>query len=85
MICHSDVCFDCAVALDFDCCLTASPPFYHSDYPEFVCKECWNLGDDIRQRIMEVRDAAEDAEYNLLEEWRSLRKLERDKNKTENS
>jgi len=69
-ICKKDVCPECAMRIDFD--LDLHQPHSLSDYPEHICKSCWDKGEDIRHNIMEVRNSAEELECDLMVEWEKL-------------
>lgn len=66
-VCKKDVCFDCSVHIDIECSLLE--PYFDSDYPEYICKHCWEKGKEIRKKIMIVRDKAGDKECELWEQW----------------
>ena len=70
-VCGRDVCWDCAIACDFYDCDLLNPNFW-GDHPEYVCKECWEKGQFIRNKIMKSRNLADEAESKLIESWRKL-------------
>lgn len=82
-ICRKDVCWECSEHIDWECSLLK--PYFDSDYPRYVCKSCWNSGEEIRQKIMIVRDTADEAESDLLDKWESLCRVERNSTKTQDS
>ena len=67
-ICEKDVCTKCAVLFDLDYSLLK--PRFYSDYPTCICKNCWDIGESIRNTIEKVRDEAGDKESELWDEWR---------------
>lgn len=70
-ICKEDVCFECSVHIDIECGLLE--PYFSSDYPEYICKACWEKGKGIREQIMNVRNRAEDKECELWEQWKKIK------------
>lgn len=74
-LCKKDVCSACAILVD-----DIAREGFWSDYPDYVCKECWEIGKDVRERIKIVRDEADEKESELLVEWYRL--VERNQNKT---
>ena len=72
-ICEGDVCFNCSVHLDYDSILNRDIPSFNSDHPDYICRECWNKGKEIREKIDRVRDKADEDEQSLWEEWRKIK------------
>jgi len=70
-ICKEDVCWECSEHVDIECNLLE--PYFHSDYPEYICKPCWEKGKEIRKRIMKIRDEAEEKECELWEQWKKIK------------
>jgi len=70
IICKKDVCPECGWRIDFE--LDLHQPHFLSDYPEHICKSCWRKGEEIRHKINETRNDAEEIECNLVEEWKKL-------------
>ena len=66
-ICEGDVCDKCCVYFDWSCRL--DKPDFYSDYPHYMCKVCWDKGEEIRGQIMEVRKNADKYEDELVKEW----------------
>ena len=70
-LCGRDTCWHCSIHLDFPCCNLLQPNFF-GDYCDYVCKECWSKGENIREAIMKSRDKQEKKEDELLVEWKRL-------------
>lgn len=75
-ICGRDVCSDCAVKTSED--LSDKPDFY-DDYPDYYCKECWEMGKQIRNQIINIRQTAHHEEDMLMLAWEQLCKLKLNK------
>ena len=69
-ICKRDACRNCSEQVDTECGLLE--PYFYSDYPEYICKPCWEKGKEIRKKIMVVRDKAEEEECELWEQWKKI-------------
>ena len=42
---------------------------YDGDYPNYICRKCWNLGAVYREGIDAIRKIAEDREEELYKHW----------------
>ncbi len=67
-ICARNVCTNCGHLFDYSYNLL--DPSYDCDHPDIVCKECWEAGKDIRERIQSYRDIAKEREEELWGMWR---------------
>jgi uncharacterized metal-binding protein len=65
-MCNRDICHDCGAEYDSDYLTRGS---YSSDYPDFVCYECWTKGDDIIEKIISLREEFERNETQLFVSW----------------
>ena len=69
-ICKKDICYNCAIKTDIE---GLQEGYFYSDYPNYYCGECWQIGKDIRKKINQIRDKADEEESELWEEWRKLK------------
>ena len=69
--CGKDVCYLCAYLTDFICDLRCNGA-YDCDRPHHVCKSCWNKGEEIRNKIMDIREKAEKDEEQLMSDWHNI-------------
>jgi hypothetical protein len=68
-ICGKDVCWKCAVQIESIYDSDLRTPNFHSDYPDYVCKKCWDMGIIFRERITSLHDAKEKEVECLIEQW----------------
>ena len=68
-ICERDVCPHCAVEIGSLYDTDLLNPSCWGDYPEYICKSCWAKGELIRREIMQLREAHEDQEAQLIKNW----------------
>ena len=69
-MCGNDVCSNCDVLTDFSNLLEKNN--YNGDYPDHICKVCWEVGEGIRKDIEQVRFEAENNENTLVANWKKL-------------
>lgn len=69
LICDKDVCFDCAEPIDGLSGNLRNPGF-NSDYPDYVCKICWEKGRPFREEIEDMRDGLYTVEEGLIDIWK---------------
>ena len=64
-ICKKDVCKSCAIITDHWYLEHGS---FAGDYPDYFCKKCWELSNEVRKEIQVARDR----EIELWEQWHKL-------------
>ena len=72
-MCNLDVCSKCGTYdIEFDCSMNSDFPSFTSDYPDVICKSCWEKGKEIRKAIQKSREEQEIIEGNLFKEWKQI-------------
>lgn len=69
VMCGHDICWECALLVNL-CCDLLKPSF-DGDYPDYMCKFCWEIGEEMRQKIMGIRQKAEEEEEALIALWKN--------------
>lgn len=72
-LCEKDVCQSCAVLTDLSDLVNGG---FDCDYPEYICRPCWDKGATIRALIMASRNVRQKEEDELMAKWKSLIKKE---------
>jgi len=72
VICGREICRECTVYHDMYDCDLREPNNYNSDRPERICRPCWDSGEEFREKIMEIREAKEKQEEELMKAWKFL-------------
>jgi hypothetical protein len=70
-ICGKHVCTNCAVLHDLwtrDWLI----PTFSSDYPDYICKICWETGKDLRQQMHDLEKETDDKLEKLYLDWKKL-------------
>ena len=68
-ICKKDVCRSCAIITDDDYLEHGN---FMGDHPDYYCPRCWELGKDIREEIISLRNDFSLAEQELWQKWQEL-------------
>jgi hypothetical protein len=66
-LCGKDVCSCCCSEYDNEYLM---PGHFSGDYPSYVCKICWAIGEKYIKEIKEIRDKAEVREEELMRKWK---------------
>lgn len=66
-MCGKLFCPDCLVLFDWDILKENS---WYTDYPDYMCRDCWNKGKKYREKIIDLRKECEEKEDQLLKEWK---------------
>ena len=69
VICGREICRACTIYHEVYECDLRNENEYNSDYPKRICRSCWDMGKTFRERMMEVREAAQKEEEEIMQAW----------------
>jgi len=72
-ICQKDVCYDCAIKIDSLYDSNLLKPNCFSDYPEFICKKCWDKGKDVKEQIEILKENFDKKLNDFIENWKKIK------------
>lgn len=67
-MCGKLFCRNCMVVFDWAILKEGE---FSGDYPDYMCKNCWENGKNYREKIIDIRAEADAKEEALIESWRS--------------
>ena len=70
--CGKDICYMCAILTNFDCNLLYKDNYFYHDAISYICESCWEKGDKIRHKIMELRTITDKQEEELINQWKNM-------------
>jgi len=73
-ICGQLICRDCAVLFNWE---TLKYNSFEGDYPNSICKECWQKGHEEREELLKLKEEYDQKEKAIINKWKNkLKDLE---------
>lgn len=67
-ICKGLFCRKCLIMFNWDILVRND---YDGDYPDHMCKSCWDIGEPYRKEILESREESDSKQEKMIKEWES--------------